>query len=107
MTLKEGIKYDDGKPAYELLSSEFLDGISQVLTYGAEKYDTWNWAKGIRYGRVFGALMRHLWAFWRGEELDSETNMPHLWHAGCCLMFLTHYQAHKRYKKFDDRHKRL
>lgn len=107
MPLVEGTKYDEGKPTYELLSSEFLDGIATVSAYGADKYEVWNWAKGIRYGRVFGAMMRHLWAFWRGEENDQETNMPHLWHAGCCLMYLSHYEVNKdRYSKFDDRFKR-
>jgi dATP/dGTP diphosphohydrolase, N-terminal len=102
--LLEGTKYDDDKTRYDLLSPEYLDGVSQVLTFGAKKYDDWNWAQGIKYGRVFGALMRHLWAFWRGEKLDKETNLPHLWHAGCCLMFLTHYEAHnEQYKEFDDR----
>jgi len=102
-----GLKYDGDKPAYDLISSEFLDGIAQVSLFGANKYDKWNWAQGIHYGRVFAALMRHLWAFWRGEENDKETNMPHLWHAGCCLMYLTHYQANRRrYAKFDDRFKR-
>lgn len=101
--LSEGTKYDDGKIPMDLLSPYFLLGISEVLQFGAEKYEPYNWAKGIKYSRVFSAMQRHLWAFWAGEDLDAETGKPHLWHAGCCLMFLTHYEFnYDQYKEFDD-----
>lgn len=103
--LSEGTKYDGdkGRP-YDLLSVDFLDGITAVLDFGAKKYEPWNWAKGIKYSRVFSALMRHLWDWWRGEELDKETGLNHLFHAACCLMFLAHYQANRRkFRVYDDR----
>lgn len=104
--LIEGTKYDQNKVPYDLLSSEFLEGVAQVLAYGANKYEPWNWAKGIKYSRVFSAMMRHLWAFWRGETNDPESGLHHLWHAGCCLMFLAHYQDYPtRYMDFDDRYR--
>ena len=96
-----GLKLDKGKTRYELLSPYALEQIAQVLTYGAKKYAPRNWEKGIAWGRVFGALMRHMWAWWRGENLDKETGLSHLAHAGCCLMFLLHYTEHR--KEFDDR----
>jgi hypothetical protein len=56
----------------------------------------------MSWGRVFGALMRHLWAWWGGKgpttksfllgELDEETGHSHLWHAACCLAFLMAYE---------------
>ena len=103
MALTEGTKHDGGKTPLDLLSPAFLNGVSEVLKFGAEKYEPYNWAKGIKYSRVFSAMQRHMWAFWAGEEHDQETGMPHLWHAGCCLMFLTHYEAHKHlYEEFND-----
>jgi dATP/dGTP diphosphohydrolase, N-terminal len=103
MDLTEGTKHDTGKTPLDLLSPSFLNGVSEVLKFGAEKYEPYNWAKGIKYSRVFSAMQRHMWAFWSGEEFDAETGMPHLWHAGCCLMFLTHYEAHKDlYEEFND-----
>lgn len=51
-----------------------------------------NWEKGIAYSRVFAALMRHMWAWWRGEDKDAETGLSHLWHAGCCISFLIAFE---------------
>lgn len=103
LDLTEGHKEDKGKVPLDLLSPWFLQGTAQVLKFGAEKYAPYNWAKGIRYSRVFSALQRHLWAWQAGEEVDEETNLPHLWHASCCLMFLIHYEESDLYAGYDDR----
>lgn len=92
---KEGRKDDAAKIRYELLPPEFLDGTADILTFGAKKYGDRNWEKGMAWSRVFGALMRHLWAWWRGEAGDPETGKSHLWHAACCLAFLMAYEARK------------
>ena len=103
MTLKEGEKYDAGKAPLDLLSPLALEVTAHVLGYGAEKYEPYNWEKGIKYSRVFAALLRHLWYWWRGEASDPETKLPHLGHAMCCLMFLLHYEESTVYREFDDR----
>ena len=100
--LMEGVKNDDGKPAFGLLAPEMLHGVSVILEYGARKYAARNWEKGISYTRVFGGLMRHLWAWWGGEKYDPETGYSHLWHAGCGIMFLIAYEA-RGMKEYDDR----
>ena len=100
--LTEGVKNDDGKPAFGLLAPEMLHGVSVILEYGARKYAARNWEKGISYTRVFGGLMRHLWAWWGGEKYDPETGYSHLWHAGCGIMFLIAYEA-RGMKEYDDR----
>lgn len=89
----EGRKDDTGKVPYELLAPEFLEGVSRVLAFGASKYSPRNWELGMSWGRVFGALMRHMWAWWRGESKDVETGLSHLLHASCCAMFLVAYEA--------------
>jgi hypothetical protein len=38
------------------------------------------------------ALMRHMTAWWEGESADPETGYSHLWHAGCCILFLITYE---------------
>lgn len=88
-----GLKYDDGKLPLDLLSPHYLEATAAVLQFGAAKYAAYNWAKGMKWSRVYAALMRHLWKWWGGEKYDAETGMSHLWHASCCLMFLVHYEA--------------
>ena len=83
-----GVKHDSDKSRIDLIAPEMLFGIGHVLRFGADKYTDRNWEQGMRWGRVFAALMRHMWAWWRGERYDDETSMSHLWHAGCCIMFL-------------------
>lgn len=97
-----GRKFDGGKTRYELLPPEFLEGTARVLTFGAKKYADRNWETGIAYSRAYGALQRHLWAWWHGEDLDDETGMSHLWHAACELAFLTAFEARNR-TDLDDR----
>lgn len=80
------------KPRLELVPFAAVNDIAEVLTFGAAKYDANNWCRGARWGRYFAALLRHLFAWWRGENLDAETGLSHLAHAGCCLMFLMEYQ---------------
>ena len=89
----EGTKDDEGKEPLDLLAPEWLFGTAQVLKFGAAKYEAYNWAKGMKWSRVFGALMRHMWKWWLGEKTDPETGLSHLWHASCCLMFLTAYET--------------
>jgi hypothetical protein len=102
--LAEGTKFDSEKARYDLLSPIFLHGTAIILEFGAKKYDDRNWEKGIKYSRVFGALQRHLWSWWNCEENDTETGYSHLWHAACCLMFLTQYMhQYDTYEGYDDR----
>ena len=92
---KEGRKDDKGKLPYELLAPEFLEATCRVLQFGADKYGVRNWEKGMAWSRPFGALMRHMWAWWRGEVADPESGKSHLHHAACCIMFLIAYEERR------------
>lgn len=83
-----GTKYDDGKPRMELLPGPALREVAKVLTFGAKKYDPWNWQKGFSWGRLAGACLRHLFSWLSGEDNDPETGLSHLAHAACCILFL-------------------
>jgi hypothetical protein len=87
-----GLKYDTDKTRYELLPPELMHAVADILTFGAKKYSDRNWELGMEWSRPFGALMRHMWAWWRGDGVDAETGKSHLWHAGCCLAFLIAYE---------------
>lgn len=98
-----GYKEDRGKLRYDLLSPYALDELAKVSTYGAEKYTDNNWLKGIKWGRVFAAVMRHLWLFWGGERKDQESGIDHLSHAMWGMMALIEYSRNDTYASFDDR----
>lgn len=85
-------KQDGGKPRMDLIAPEMLTATANVLAFGAAKYDERNWEKGMSWGRCFGAMMRHMWAWWGGEKADAETGYSHLHHAAACLMFLIAYE---------------
>lgn len=88
----EGKKFDGDKVRLDLIPRMPLWALGRVLTYGAKKYEAWNWSKGMAWSRVYGAAMRHLTQWYDGEEGDEETGFSHLWHAFCCIMFLMVYE---------------
>jgi hypothetical protein len=101
--MEGGTKHDQKKPRMELLSSQWLLGVSQVLTFGAEKYAPWNWTKGIERSRLLGAALRHLVAYMGGEDNDPESGLSHLHHASANLMFASY--LHEARPDLDDRFK--
>ena len=102
--LMEGTKFDKGKAQLDLLSTIWLMGVGQVLTFGAKKYESHNWRKGISRSRLMAACLRHLLAYNNGEDYDPETGLLHLYHASCCLMFAS--ELHETMPETDDRYKR-
>lgn len=91
----EGRKDDGGKLRYDLIPSEALDALAFVYTVGAKKYDDNNWAKGMKWGRVFGAMMRHGWKWVRGESIDPEDGQHHLASVAWCAFTLFMYELKK------------
>lgn len=103
LTPEGGLKYDNNKPRMDLLDWTALEGVARVLTFGAQKYEANNWRKGLEYSRVMGAMLRHLAAIQRGEDIDPESGEPHIDHLGCCWMFLSNFM--KTRPDLDDRYK--
>ena len=100
---KQGIKHDKDKVRLDLLSPLWLNGVGQVLTFGAKKYAAHNWRKGLERSRLIGASLRHILAYLGGEDRDPETGLLHLFHASCCLMFAS--ELHFTKPNTDDRYK--
>jgi hypothetical protein len=101
--MDEGRKDDQGKLRYDLIPAGPLQELANVYTYGAGKYADRNWENGIKWGRIFAAIMRHLWAFWRGEDFDKESGQLHLAHAAWGCFALLEYGGTKQ--ELDDRPK--
>lgn len=98
-----GLKYNAGKPKLSLVDSEALTELGEVLTFGAQKYASHNWRKGIPLSQILDALMRHVAAYNRGEDVDPESGRSHMAHAMCNAMFALWMQKHR--PDLDDRFK--
>jgi len=60
-----------------------------VKLHGDLKYGAYNWRDaGVRSSVYYDACMRHLMAWWEGEDLDPESQIHHLSHAitGLCVL---------------------
>lgn len=84
----EAVKFDEGKPRYDLIPPEAIEGLAAIYGMGAKKYEARNWEKGMSWGRVFAAMMRHAWAWWRGEEHDPKDGQHHLLSVMWCASVL-------------------
>lgn len=90
------------KPAQlSYIPFDSLVEISKVYQYGAKKYARDNWKKGYNWSLNFDAMMRHMFAFWEGEDLDAESHCSHVAHAAWHAITLLWFQQH--YKEGDDR----
>ena len=100
--MSEFKKNDAGKPQFDLLPLGLFSGVNDVLKHGAKKYGVGNWKKeDFLMSRAYNALLRHLIAFWGGEDTDKETGLSHLDHAMCNLIFLKYH--HQNTPAADDR----
>lgn len=96
-----GLRFNTGKPRYDLLHPVAQAGIVRVLTKGAEKYAERNWEAGMKWSNVISSLKRHLAAIERGEDYDPETGELHIDHVQCNAHFLSAY--YKIFPQGDDR----
>ena len=71
---------------YDLIPyQEITDAFARVAEFGAIKYAPWNWSKGLARVQLLGSLLRHAFAYLRGEERDKDSGLLHtdhiLWNA--------------------------
>lgn len=71
----------DHKVRMELLPMDALEAVAKIYTFGAEKYGEGKWRQ-LQDGseRYRAALLRHMTAECKGEELDPESGLPHCFH---------------------------
>ena len=100
----EGKKFDSDKPRMDLLPPKAIFEVAKVLGFGAQKYDPENWRllDNLQSRYTAGAL-RHIFAHMDGEDLDPETNLSHLAHAMCCLLFKLEIELEERSKEEESR----
>lgn len=96
-----GTKYDFDKPAMGLIPQKALEEEGKVWGFGAKKYGTHNWRKGLSTLRICGAIMRHTAAIMGGQDTDPESGLPHAAHVRCCAAMLIEFIGRS---DLDDRH---
>lgn len=76
---------------FDLLPADALNATAEHFGRGAAKYEDRNWERGYLWSLSFGAMQRHAWAYWGGEDVDEETGSLHLaavaFHALALLAF--------------------
>ncbi len=88
---------------HSLIPTEPIASLARLMAKGAIKYADHNWRKGYEFSKSYDALVRHLNAWWSGEDNDPEMQESHLaavmFH--CCVMM----ELQKTHPEFDDRYK--
>jgi hypothetical protein len=94
-----------GKLRYDLLPISSLEELCKVYTYGVEKYGVDNWKIGLSYMTCFGSIIRHLFEWVQGVDVDRESGCKHLAHVAWWCFALMWYA--RKGKGVDDRDKSL
>ena len=82
------------KSGVDQIPVEILLEWGQVFTMGAKKYGRDNWKSGTDWHEFYGSALRHLFAFWKGEDNDPESGLSHLAHAIWNIGAIRYYQLH-------------
>ena len=87
------LKYDGDKPQMDLCPLSSVYAVSQVLTFGAEKYSANGW-KDVPNARAryTAAMLRHMTQVQDGEVWDEDSGLPHADHIACNAMFLSWFR---------------
>lgn len=89
-------KYDQNKNRLDLVPVGPIEAVGRVRTYAISKYgqdgvDGWHKIDSAK-DRYYAALLRHLFAWRRGEKIDDKesggSGLPHLEHVLCNAFFL-------------------
>ena len=100
----KGVRFEDGaivkptnpkdavgtnKVSYSVLPATVLAEAALALTEGALKYGKHNYrGVGVRGSVYYDASLRHLTAWWEGEDIDPESKLSHITKAIAGLMVL-------------------
>jgi len=82
-----GTRYNDGKLKWSYVHFASLEPMVRVLMFGAQKYEPFNWQKGLKKDEILESMQRHLAKLIDGEVNDPESGLPHIGHIQCNAMF--------------------
>lgn len=78
-----------GKVPMSTVPAPVLMEVGLAMMEGARKYGRHNYrAAGVRASIYYDALMRHVTAWWEGEDIDPDSGLSHLVKAIACMVVL-------------------
>lgn len=87
----KAIRFNEGKVQWSLLDFKAFETVVRVLEFGKNKYGAENWKLSFDRNALLESAQRHLVELFSGNELDSETGLPHAAHVISNMMFYIHH----------------
>lgn len=91
-TKTTGIKFDGGKPDMSLIPMVALVKEAEAFMVGAKKYGRYNYCKGHDAHQLAAAMLRHITAWFNGEENDPVDGQSHLGSVRACAAMILRQQ---------------
>jgi hypothetical protein len=77
------------KVPFSTVPASIIAEVGLAMLEGGRKYGRHNYrAIGVRTSVYYDACMRHLTAYWEGEDIDPDSGLNHLTKAIACLVVL-------------------
>ena len=90
------------KVPFSVIPGRVMGELGLALLEGAAKYGRHNYrVSGVRASIYYDACLRHLTAWWEGQDTDPDSGLPHVVKALACLTVLR--DAETQGKLTDDR----
>jgi hypothetical protein len=81
--------FGEQKPPMSDTPTTALQALGRVMRLGATKYGRFNWrVQNVSSTVYYDAAMRHLMAWFDGEDADYESGQSHLAHVMACCAIL-------------------
>jgi hypothetical protein len=81
--------FGDKKAPFSTVSAPVLAEVGVAMLEGALKYGRHNYrVSGVRASTYYDAALRHITAWWEGEDIDPASGLPHTVKAMACLMVM-------------------
>lgn len=101
VTSATGAEKGTKEARYDLIPIPALDALARLYGKGAQKYAEHNWRLGYKWSLSYAAAQRHMNAFWSGEDIDPETQVPHVINAAFHMFALATFIT--EHPELDDR----
>lgn len=101
VTSSTGASKGTKEERFDLIPVPALTYLARLYGKGAVKYAAHNWRLGYDWSKSYSAAQRHMNSFWAGENIDPETQVPHVINAAFHMFALATYIT--EHPEFDDR----